>query len=140
MKTLPLIKPQSQLLKPTAGSVWVVQGEHWDVPGRPVLVCATQERAQKEALELINIMRKDVGLPPAKNPAKHEEALQQARRRKAKELGISIADLDEDEANGHVWITEQELLSDPDTAVKKVEDELLPGINAEPAKEDSDVK
>ncbi|BAR61913.1 hypothetical protein ACFLEY_22265 [Bradyrhizobium sp. YCK136] len=58
--------------------VWIVEGVHHVVPGRIVKVCATEELAELEAVDLINIIRKDADLPEDTTaddwPIKLEEA------------------------------------------------------------------
>jgi hypothetical protein len=81
--------------------IWITQGEHWHVPGRPITAHASLAGAEMEAVELINIMLGDVSRPPLPLSATYEqreEALELIRR---------------DSVNGgtdcDVWITELEL-------------------------------
>lgn len=39
--------------------VWITQGEHFYVPGRATSIYATRELANKEASELVAVIRKD---------------------------------------------------------------------------------
>jgi hypothetical protein len=43
--------------------IWITQGEHWHVPGRPITAHASLAGAEMEAVELINIMLGDVSRP-----------------------------------------------------------------------------
>lgn len=49
--------PQAQ-----APTVYCVMGEHPTNPGVPLIVCATQERAQAEAASLVNLIAADSDL------------------------------------------------------------------------------
>jgi hypothetical protein len=77
--------------------IFVVQGEHWSVPGKPMTAHATMGLAQREANKLVNIMLADAKLPTITEDASDEErdsALERVR---------------EDSINGgtdcDVWIT-----------------------------------
>lgn len=41
--------------------VWIVEGEHYSNPGRVLKVFGTKERAEDEAVSLVNIMLSDMG-------------------------------------------------------------------------------
>ena len=45
-----------------APTVYCVMGEHPTTPGVPLIVCATQERAQAEAASLVNLIAADSDL------------------------------------------------------------------------------
>jgi hypothetical protein len=44
-----------------APDVWIVQGEHWNVPGVPISAHASEDSANAKAAELVNHMLKDTG-------------------------------------------------------------------------------
>lgn len=46
-------------------TVYIVQGEHYMVPGRPLSVHSTRALAYARALELVNIILADLSLKPA---------------------------------------------------------------------------
>lgn len=54
--------------------VYLMEAEHYYVPGRVVRICATRELAVKEALACVNVMLSDDGSKPVDN----EEAMQAA--------------------------------------------------------------
>jgi hypothetical protein len=59
-----------------ATGVYTVQGEHPTTPGVPLLVCATLERANAEAAELVNLIAKDSDLEvPNATPENWEAVL-----------------------------------------------------------------
>lgn len=95
--------------------VWIVQGTHWYVSGIRMSAHGSLASAQIKALELVNDLRKDcklqseAGLKPETDPTRHETALQEARRARAKDLGIGVDDLDDDNDDADVWITELEI-------------------------------
>lgn len=80
--------------------VYIVQGEHWDVPGRPLTVHANLASASARALELVNIMLKDLNLPP------HVDW-----RKGFKQVKKAVAKIDYDHPEPDVWIDKREVLS-----------------------------
>lgn len=50
-------------------AVWLVEGEHWDQPGRIVSAHTTAGAADAAALALVNTLRGDAALPPSHGPA-----------------------------------------------------------------------
>lgn len=48
-----------------SATVYMVQAEHWSVPGQVMKACATEEIAAAQALELLNSMREELDLPAA---------------------------------------------------------------------------
>jgi hypothetical protein len=65
---------------PGAQLVWVVEGEHWEVPGVQRRICSTEAGARAEALRMVNIMRRDVGLAPDRDPDRYRESLKDVVR------------------------------------------------------------
>lgn len=59
-------------------SVYVVEGMHPTTPGRILTVCDSLEAAETAALCLVNVIRSDVGLPPAIKASEFKEALRAA--------------------------------------------------------------
>lgn len=43
--------------------VWIVRGDHPDVPGLREVVCATRARAVIEAHQLLDVISQDIGAP-----------------------------------------------------------------------------
>jgi hypothetical protein len=101
--------------------VFIVQGEHWNVPGRPMSAHATKASADAEARQLVNLMvadlneRKDCSLQI--EPATSEDwndKLQTVRMYLGDATGATDQDdtlagsVDHDDLPD-VWITELEL-------------------------------
>ena len=92
-------------------TVWIVQGEHFSFPGRPLRVYSTLAKAQARALDLVNMNRQFVGLKPAADPLRWEASMETARRKRAHDLGMEhVSHLDDDpDSDGWVLITEHEV-------------------------------
>lgn len=82
-------------------NVHIVQADHWNIAGRPMTAHATRPLAEAEALNLVNRLRRDAGLPQEKTS--WEAGLVSLKDKVAK-LGF-----DRDEVD--VWITELEVES-----------------------------
>lgn len=76
-------------------SVFVLQGEHYSVPGRLLTVHATRASAEARALELVNVLLNDLHKPKATDYA-------EGLKRVKKAIGGDGAD---------VWIEEYEVRS-----------------------------
>jgi len=95
--------------------VWIVQGEHPSVPGRPLFVCASKEAADREAAALVAIFCREHDVPLPAAPHHWQQALHDVQDRIIKDEGIDLDDPDDAEEIGNetgadVWIDEQELI------------------------------
>lgn len=79
----------------TCAHVYVVQGEHPFVPGRPMQGFLIREDAQREALKLANIIFKDLSQPEAKTWREADRRLKAA---------VEVIE-DENDESYDVWIT-----------------------------------
>lgn len=86
-------------------TIHIVQAVHFSEPGSPMSAHETRELAEIEALSLVNIMRRSVGLPEVANPKLWETALLEAREAHAADIGCPLDEIDEED-DGDVWITE----------------------------------
>jgi hypothetical protein len=82
--------------------VFTVQSEHWYYPGEPLSAYRTIETANKEAANIVNILRKDVELPQTATADNWQQSLAAARRKRAKDLECDVDDLGDSGAD--VWI------------------------------------
>lgn len=98
----------------------LVQAEHFNVPGVPTAAYLDPAAAAAKALELVNVIRVDVGLPEAPADADWRAALVEAQRTRIAEEGSidaeELADLVENDpaelavmAECDVWIEEHPL-------------------------------
>lgn len=95
--------------------VYVVQGEHDYVPGRPMYICATQEAADKKAAELVSLLCGGYDIPKPEQPSHWLEALRDVQDRIVKDNGIELDDPDDPEELGNatgmdVWINEHDVI------------------------------
>jgi hypothetical protein len=90
-------------------AVFILQATHWFTPGQPMMAYATRADANTAAAAYVNLLRTDVDLKPTATTANWEASLLQARRKRARDLGIAVKagasfDLDDDDAD--VWVNE----------------------------------
>lgn len=94
----------------STSSVWIVSGIHFAVPGKPTEVFSSLMLAQNYALSLTNMLLEYVELPPETDASMWENAMEEARKKRADDLGIDYDDLDfEPEDDGWVEIVEKVL-------------------------------
>lgn len=98
------------------GKVFVVTGEHFSVPGRPMQVFSSEGAAKGYALGLVNLLRQHVDLPFATDPDKWEAAMTEARRRHAENLGYSAEQIADDalDVEDDGWVQIDALTLDPE--------------------------
>lgn len=88
--------------------VYVVQGEHWTVPGINLTVHATEDGANAKAAELVNGMLDEVGLARRATPRTWEKHLDRIRAKLDRD-GVYDYDTGED-ASLDVWVTPRTVL------------------------------
>jgi hypothetical protein len=85
--------------------VFIVEGLHWSVPGKPMTAHATKLSAEMRALELVNAMLGELKRPAFTSPRAWSKGLNVLRRELVKQ---GICDRAET-ANVDVWITPLDL-------------------------------
>lgn len=90
--------PYAEILDQTNGAsivvqapptvIYLVQGEHWAVPGSPMTASATRAAADAKAAELVNVMLADCHLAADATATNWEEKLLALRQVRAEEAGI----------------------------------------------------
>jgi hypothetical protein len=95
--------------------VWVIQGEHDTIPGRPMIVCGTKDAADREAAALVSIICRDHDIPGPDHPSHWAEVLSGVQDRIIADNEIELDDIDDTEERGDatgcdVWIDEKELV------------------------------
>jgi hypothetical protein len=90
--------------------VFLVSGRHWLVPGVIVRAAASQVGAQIIALEILNLVRSDLTLPPVADFGLFEDALREA--------SFLFQEVTESDETAEVWIDEVtvEMISDLEAA------------------------
>lgn len=68
--------------------IYLVQGEHWAVPGSPMTASATRAAADAKAAELVNVMLADCQLAADATATNWQEKLLAIRQVRAEEAGI----------------------------------------------------
>lgn len=92
--------------------VYVVGGVHFHIPGRLLYVHRTLLGAQVQALELTNMLRDYVDLPPHTEESTWEDAVEEARVKRAADMGYpNVEDLNGSEDDGWVEIFDTQLLT-----------------------------
>ncbi|UGY15212.1 hypothetical protein HAP48_0042925 [Bradyrhizobium septentrionale] len=87
--------------------IFIVQSEHFHVPGNPISLHATMEGAAREAADLVNDMLEWIDQPEDAKPETWEADLLRARTLRAEQMDCDLDELGEDD--GDVWITEKEV-------------------------------
>lgn len=99
-----------QALRAVPQKVFIVTGEHFSVPGRPMATFSDLMLAQNYALSLVNMLLDHVELPQETDASMWENAMEEARKQHAINLGCAPLDGDYDlevEDDGWVNIDEQ---------------------------------
>lgn len=101
---------------PAIGKVHVVTGEHFAVPGRPMQVFSSLGAAKGYALGLANMLRQHVDLPIETDPDKWEQAVTEARRKHAENLGYDQMRIEDDDLDveDDGWVQIDTLVLDPE--------------------------
>jgi hypothetical protein len=89
--------------------VYIVQAEHFHIPGRPMSAHATRESANRAAAGHVDSLLAWIELPEDAKPETWEADLLRARTARAEQYGCDIDALGDDD--GDVWITELEVES-----------------------------
>jgi len=93
--------PRAELISPP--TVYIVQGDHWSTPGRPMFVLPTEELANAKAAELVNGMLEELELSPCWPDTDWKEGLARVKA----EVQASYGEADAVE----VWIDEKAVQS-----------------------------
>ncbi|SHG88333.1 hypothetical protein [Bradyrhizobium erythrophlei] len=94
--------------------VFIVQGDHFHVPGRPMTAHATKAGADKVAAGLVNDLFAWIEQPQDAKPETWEADLLRARKARADQMGCDLDQLGDDD--GDVWITQLEVDGTPSAA------------------------
>jgi hypothetical protein len=86
--------------------VFIVQGDHFHVPGRAMSAHVTPESAARAAASLVDGLFAWIEEPEDAKPETWEADLLRARNARAVQMGCKLVDLGDDD--GDVWITELE--------------------------------
>jgi hypothetical protein len=81
-------------------TIYIVESEHWWIPGHTMKAFTLRARADEEAASLVNILRADVKLTPCATAKNWQARLNTARTKRGREDTIG---------DGDVWVTELEL-------------------------------
>jgi hypothetical protein len=93
-------------LKPSA-KVFIVQADHFHIPGRPTTAHATKASADIAAAGHVDCLLQWIELPEDAKPETWEADLLRARKARAGQMEVDLDDLGDDD--GDVWITELDI-------------------------------
>jgi hypothetical protein len=91
-----------------SATVFILQGVHFHIPGRPMTAHATKASADITAADHVNDLLSWIELPEDAKPETWEADLLRARKARAEQMGCEDPD-DLGEDDGDVWITELEI-------------------------------
>src|ERR1700730_6151113 len=92
--------------RPIMDTIFIVEGQHFHVPGIPISAHATIESANKKAADLVNLLLESAKQPKDAKADTWEADLLRARNAYALDMGCDLDELENEGEVGEVWITE----------------------------------